>query len=198
MNLLRKVQAVQRLFAQLDKASVAFKNQTSLNCISDCFNCCLKPDIYASPLEFLPFAYHLYKDDKAEIFLDQTQNKLGTICINLSQTSDGVGGCKNYADRGLICRLFGFSAITDKYSNPNFVTCLPIKNITSNEYNNAVNKIKEGLDIPIIMDYYTKLQFIDPELGAEVLPINEAIIKALETVLWYYTYRTPSTPRKAG
>jgi len=194
MSLYRKVQAVQRVFAQLEKASVAFKDQTSLECFSGCFNCCLKPDIYATSLEFLPMAYHLYRKGEAEELLDKAQNQIGTICVNLSQTEGAVGGCTNYVDRGLICRLFGFSAMTNKYDKEVLVTCHRIKTESKDKYDNAVEGIDDGLSVPMLTDYYTKLRFIDEELGAELLPINEAIIHALEAVLWYYTYRTSTTP----
>jgi Fe-S-cluster containining protein len=196
MSLYKKVQAVQRLFSQLEKANDAFKDQTSLKCFSGCFTCCLKPDIYATSLEFLPMAYHLYKNGEAEAFLKRAQNTIGPLCLNLSQKEGAIGGCKNYADRGLICRLFGFSAITNKYSKEVLVTCLPIKTESKVTYNNAVIQIENGLNIPIIMDYYTRLRFIDPDLGSEQLPINKAIIEALEAVLWYYKYRTSGSPRQ--
>lgn len=198
MSLYRKVQAVQRMFAQLEKASDAFKDQSSLKCFTGCFNCCLKPDIYATPLEFLPMAYHLYKKGEAEAFLEKAETTTGSICLNLSQTAGDVGGCTNYADRGLICRLFGFSAITNKYSKEVLVTCQRIKTESKENFDKAEVQIANGLEIPMLTDYYTRLRFIDPNLGADLLPINQAIIGALEAVLWYYEYRNPATPRLAG
>jgi Fe-S-cluster containining protein len=197
MSLYRKVQAVQKLFSQLEKENDVFKDQTSLKCFSGCFNCCLKPDIFATALEFLPMAYHLYKKGEAEAFLKRAQNTVGPLCLNLSPKEGAIGGCNNYADRGLICRLFGFSAITNKYNKEVLVTCLPIKTDSKVTYDNAVKQINNGLNVPIIMDYYTRLRFIDSDLGSELLPINKAIIKALEVVLWYYTYRTSGSPRRA-
>ena len=142
-------------------------------------------------------AYHLYKKGEAEAFLKKAQKTIGPLCVNLSQTAGAVGGCTNYADRGLICRLFGFSATTNKYGNEVLVTCQRIKTESETAYDNAVAQINAGKDVPMLTDYYMRLRFIDPDLGSEQLLINQAIIQALEAVLWYYTYRNPDSPRQA-
>ena len=63
MSVYKKVQQVEKLFRLAEKDVATFQQATSLKCKSSCGMCCLKPDIAASPLEFLPLAYHLYKKD---------------------------------------------------------------------------------------------------------------------------------------
>ena len=65
MSIYKKVRAVERVFGQLEKEIREFQEETSLGCLAQCGLCCTKPDIEASIIEFLPFAYHAYKTGTA-------------------------------------------------------------------------------------------------------------------------------------
>lgn len=194
MKLHHKVQAVERVFRELDKELAAFKDATGLHCISGCGLCCKKPDIAASPLEFLPLAYHLFKENKALQWLEQIQhNPDESICLifrpMLGQHDKGF--CSQYNHRGLICRLFGFSAMLDKHGQPKLTTCKTIKNETPLEFAAATAHIEARKKVPIMRNHYFKLRNIDPELANMLIPINQAVKTALEIVLSYYAYRKP-------
>lgn len=60
MSIESKVRLVELLFDRLENEITDFKLQTNLHCLSGCGKCCTKPDIDASPLEFLPWAFHLF------------------------------------------------------------------------------------------------------------------------------------------
>ena len=49
--------------------------------------------------------------------------------------------------------------------------------------------INNGLYVPVLTDYYMNLNQIDFHLGNIVIPINEALKRAIEEVLQYYAYR---------
>ena len=66
-----KVRAVQRVYLKLDREIAKVQLESGLHCISGCGECCKKPDIEATPLEFLPLALHLYDEGKAEKFLEE-------------------------------------------------------------------------------------------------------------------------------
>lgn len=193
MTLYRKIQAVERVFKGLEKDVAAFKHVTKLECLVGCGKCCSKPDISASPLEFLPFAYHLYKRGLALEYLDRIKDHPNSNCIVLSPLliPDKPGFCSEYPYRGLICRLFGFSAALNKYGNPELVTCKSIKETYPNAVEKAKSHIMEGKDTPIMRHYYFKLQSIDGNLCSKLMPINKAIEEALKIVLSYYAYRRP-------
>ncbi|HEX8038552.1 MAG TPA: YkgJ family cysteine cluster protein, partial [Chryseosolibacter sp.] len=53
----------------------------------------------------------------------------------------------------------------------------------------AVRTIDSGGAIPVMNQYYMRLNSIDPDLAQKFYPINEAIRRAIETVLHYYAYR---------
>ena len=193
MTLYQKVQAVERVFKGLEKDVVAFKHATNLKCVSGCGRCCTKPDIEASILEFLPLAYHLHKKGLALEWYQKLGALESTICHVFSPIFlEGSGGmCSQYAYRGLICRLFGFSAKLDKHGIPQMVTCKTIKEEFPMSYQSALIHISEGKKTPVMRNYYFQLQAIDSNLGTKLLPINDAIREALKVVLSYYAYRKP-------
>ena len=192
MSIENKVRQVEQLFDRLDKEINSFQTQTTLKCISGCGKCCKKPDLEASPLEFLPWAFHLFLNGDVEKTLDQINESDTTICKiyqPLSLLDTNKGSCSNYRHRGLICRLFGYAASKDKYGQLRLVTCRIIKEDQTNAYENADNAIKDGLTIPIFSDYYMNLSQIDIDLGNKIVPVNMALKMAIETVLSYYAYR---------
>ncbi|MBL7856173.1 MAG: YkgJ family cysteine cluster protein [Cyclobacteriaceae bacterium] len=184
-----KVQAVEEVLKKLDQEILQFQSWSGLQCKFGCGKCCFKADIEATILEFLPFAYYLYNDGKAMAWLERMQESDNPVCLILNPTQAGAGLCSEYAYRGLICRLFGYSARTNKYGEAELVTCQIIKTEQEVSYTNAAVGVKQGKNIPIMNQYYMQLHAIDPDLTHEFYPINKAIQKAIETVLHYYAYR---------
>ena len=60
MSIEQKVRLVEKLFAKLEQESALFEQESRLACVSGCGKCCSYPDVVASPIEFLPWAFHLY------------------------------------------------------------------------------------------------------------------------------------------
>lgn len=194
MSIGRKVKSVERVFENLNKEIAGFKVTTGLNCLTGCGACCFKPDIETSILEFLPLALHLYRTGDLENTLNLLDAEPGrNICILLSPVVPGgaSGFCSQYQYRGLICRLFGFSASKDKNGASSLATCKKIKEMMPTLFEKAKEDIRNGLPIVVIADYYMKLASIDPNMGQRMLPINQAIRQALETVALYFYYKNP-------
>jgi Fe-S-cluster containining protein len=186
-----KVQAVERVFDHLDKEIAQFQSWSTLHCKFGCGKCCFKPDIEATVLEFLPFAYHLYKNDLAMEWFERLEADVPETCLILNPTQSGVGLCSEYSHRGLICRLFGYSARTSKYGRKELVTCEIIKTEQPEMFEMARHKVEdESESVPMMHAYYLRLHAIDPDLSRDFYPINVAIRKAIETVLAYYAYRS--------
>ena len=187
-----KVGQVEKLFERLENEITAFKSETSLHCLTGCGKCCSKSDIDASPLEFLPWALHLFLNGKAEEMLAELDNSSISTCHifrPLALLEEYNGSCSNYRYRGLICRLFGYAASRDKYGELRLATCKIIKENQLENYNNTEEAISKGLYVPIFTDYYMQLSQIDYRLATTMLPINEALKMAIEEVLHYYAYR---------
>ena len=189
MTMEEKIHQVEAVFNKLDQEIASFQSWSGLHCKFGCGKCCFKPDIEATILEFLPFAYYLHKEGKAFDWLEKLKSDDSEICQILNPTQSGAGLCSEYQHRGLICRLFGYSARTNKYAERELVTCQIIKTEQSENYQHAVKGIAETKPVPMMNQYYMQLHAIDIDLTRDFYPINEAIRKALETVLHYYAYR---------
>lgn len=189
MELMDKISAVRAVFDDLDGAIAAFQAGSTLHCKHGCGKCCFKPDIEATALEFLPFAQYLYDQGQALAWHEKLSNAPGPLCVILNPTQAGAGLCSEYVYRGLICRLFGYSARVNKYGDRELVTCQIIKTEQEEAYTDATRQIEAGGAVPVMSQYYMKLHAVDPDLAREFFPINQAIKRALETVLQYYAYR---------
>lgn len=192
MTIEKRVLLVEELFAKLEIEIANFQTHTKLSCVAGCGKCCTNPEIDASPLEFLPWAFHLYINGNAEKVLHDLNNKISSTCYiynPLSLLDKNNGSCNHYKYRGLICRLFGYGANKDKYGQYRLASCKIIKEGQKETFEKATEEINNGLPVPIFTDYYMNLSQIDFKLGNLILPINKALQFAIEEVLQYYSYR---------
>ncbi len=198
MSIISKVKAVEEIFASLDKEITALQATSGLHCIAGCGKCCFKSDIEATPLEFLPYALHLFLTKQIEEQYDLLLKRDATTCPVFSPAKGSIvnGSCSEYKYRGLICRLFGYSAIRDKYGETSFITCAPLKSKEPERVASIKHSVDQGGGIPMMNDYYFQIRSIDTDLGTMQLPINQAIRQAMETVMGYYAYREPPAPGK--
>jgi Fe-S-cluster containining protein len=180
---------VETVFFGLDQQIAAFQAATSLHCRWGCGKCCFKADLEATVLEFLPFALYLHGNDQAWTWLEKIRNEGSGLCPILNPTQPGAGLCSQYQHRGLICRLFGYSARLNKYREKELVTCTVIKTEQAEAFQRAEDQIEKELPIPVMSDFYLQLHAIEPNLAREFLPIRQAIAAALEIVLHYFSYR---------
>jgi len=191
MNLLEKSLAVKEVFKELDREVADYLGQSNLTCFAGCGRCCMNPKVAATVLEFIPLAFDIYEKGIAEQVMDQLEQTTDLEnCMVFQKTTidSGSGICGTYKYRGLICRLFGMSARKNKYGEKQMITCKKIKEEKSEMYEATGQSINDGMQIPIANDYYSKLSGIDFKLSDETFPINEAIKKALETVMMYSYY----------
>ncbi|OEK02653.1 hypothetical protein BFP97_14475 [Roseivirga sp. 4D4] len=193
MSIISKVKAVEKIFASLDQEITALQTTSGLRCIAGCGKCCFKPDVEATPLEFLPFAFHLYLTNRIEEKYDLLLERVSSICTIFEPQESSLvnGSCSEYKFRGLICRLFGYSAVRNKYGKTSFVTCAPLKTQSPEKVAAIESGIGNGESVPMMNDYYFQIRSVDPDLGNNLLPINQAIRQAMEAVMGYYAYREP-------
>jgi len=192
MGIEEKVRQVEALFDRLEIEIKDFQSETHLYCNAGCGKCCSTPNIDASPLEFLPWAFHLFLNGKAEETLKELAGITAKNCFlyrSLSVLEYHKGRCSNYRYRGLICRLFGYAANKDKFGKLRLATCKIIKEGQYENFFKAEEAINETINVPIFTDYYMQLAQIDFRMGRTLLPINEALKIAIEEVLHYYAYR---------
>lgn len=183
------IQALETLNERLDNEIGEFKNETEMDCLPGCGECCLFPEIEATVLEFLPLAYHIYKDGKAAEYLSRDFSPDAPCILFRKKRGAEDWGCTLYPYRGMICRLFGFSATLSKEGKPVLATCKHIKKAWPG-YQKAMENASY---IPILRNYYNDLRDINPRLGDSFYPINEAIKRALELVSFTLKYESESS-----
>ncbi len=186
MKIKQTVKHVERLFQQADKDVSHLKKAAGLTCKSKCGACCLKKDIETTVAEFLPLAWHLFLNGKADDMYSKLLLNDQDICLlyNPLATDNFAGGCSEYEHRGLICRLFAFSSNKDRNGVSQLVCCQIIKSDAASRYEEAAKWVKEGKKAPSMSAYYTKLNNISPGYGSRMMPINQAIKQAIEQVLF--------------
>lgn len=192
MSIEEKVLLVNELYQNLETEIKTFQTKTKLSCVVGCGKCCSTPDIDASPLEFLPWAFHVFLEGEAEKKLALLNDSTTPNCYLYqpkSMEEYTKGQCSDYKYRGLICRLFGYGATTDKYGQLRIASCNIIKDGQKENFDKITEAINNGLQIPIFTEYYMQLSQIDFRLGNVFVPVNKAMKLALEEVLQYYAYR---------
>ncbi len=188
LTIYQKIQKIESLQTEADNETKAFKNRYKIDCLEFCSKCCRYEDINATTLEFLPLAWHFYKTGQLEEIHNKISNYNEPQCI-FSILEKGKWGCSVYPSRGLICRLFGFASVENKYGKPVFAVCHSLKVAKPNEISTICEKIEKGGKTPVISDFYRKLAMIDLKLGEELLPINQAIKSACEIIFMHTAYR---------
>ena len=193
MSLVRKKKLVVKLFEELAEQTARFKVDSGIKCKTGCGECCNYPKIHATVLEFIPYAYKMVIEERALDLIEKLERDANevTICTLFHADSPGSsnGRCSDYENRGLICRLYGYSANYNKEGGLNMITCSIIKTNNPEVFRNAESLLARATHLPIASEYYSRLQAIDLSLSLESYPVNVAIRKALEYVLSYYTYR---------
>lgn len=177
--------SIEQLLTQATQESDAFAKASGLQCKSGCGACCRYPHMETTIAEMMPMAKHLWDTAQADDILTRLE-QLPSVSPCAMYQADPVnpdkGHCHAYAYRPGICRLFGFGARVDKNGHKQLVTCKVIKESYPIEIVKAELGINSGQYAPLISDHTMKVFSVDPHLGKETLPINYALMKAVERI----------------
>lgn len=180
------LEALLDFYREVDSVTDRFKKQGKVDCLASCRECCRTSaaNIEVSIFEFLPLSIHLWQAGKAEFWLARTAEAAPDspcVLLNDDVLLQPEGGCRFYAWRPLLCRLFGFSAVKNKYGRPVVALCRRItqKNPGLRERLQAL--VDSGLPVPINSYYARRVSLLNPALGQRRYPINKAFLLALET-----------------
>jgi len=177
---------VRVLYCRLDRRIAGFRRAVGLSCPRGCGECCLSPEVEATVLEMLPLALRLHREGR----LEQTLVSLGPgepprPCVFYSPEPLGSfgGRCSVYPLRPLVCRLFGFAAMTDPEGRPQLVLCRRLREADPAGAREAAAGAASGrLPVPLMSEWSLAMYRLDPGLGTQALPINAALRQALERV----------------
>ncbi len=167
----------------------SYQAQAGLHCLSGCGACCNNPQVEASVLEMLPLALHLFDTGQAEHYLKQMQDSGGFACHLFERHSlDGLkGACSVYEWRPGICRMFGVAGYRSKTDVPTLSVCSTIKNQMPAKYADALIAVTTSSP-PMLTHGRQRIAKIDYALGEKLMPINQALVAALEKVLMQAAY----------
>lgn len=175
-----------KLYQEMSDSFSSYQASTGLSCLPSCGRCCLNPEIETSPFEMIPLALKLYEEGKHTEWMENIQNSKQKHClIYVPGQREGEGKCGHYEMRPGICRMFGVSGLYDKNHDVTLSICKHIKE----KYD--VKGRSTSLDLestPIMQEWFFKLGTLDQKLLQERLPINEALLKALEKVAMVMDY----------
>lgn len=186
-----KARAIIKLYQELDREIERFKKDTGIRCVPGCGQCCISSKVETTILEMFPLALELWRKKEGEYWLKKAEGAgPSTPCVFYQPDFllSGKGRCGAYEFRPLLCRLFGFSAVTNKYGRNVILTCRLVKNSSPLECEKTQKKIREGLPVPRAADFASRLWHIDFNLGVKQFPINKALAEALQRLAFSLDY----------
>lgn len=155
-----------------------YQTKTGLTCPSDCGHCCTNPQVEASVLEMIPMALRIYDEGKLEEWVEILATSEQAHClVHIQNGPNGRGKCGLYEQRPSLCRMFGVAGYLNKHQAVTLSICKTIKEI------HPTNVSTE--DAPIMAHWSNRMATLDPQLFRDRLPINQALLRALEKVAFY-------------
>jgi len=130
----------------------------------------------------MPLALELWKNDKAEYWLDRihsARDNPACVFFQAQLGSQTQGRCAIYPFRPLICRLFGFFTIVNKHGKHVYGSCRVIKLRYPEVYEKALLMLEEIGRASVCTDYSIRIIGIDSMPGGRMLHINLAASIAL-------------------
>lgn len=183
MNIKEFSYNLQKLYEEMSQAFSSFQKSMNLGCISSCGRCCLNPEIEASHMEMIPMALEILKEGKLDEWVEKLSLAQDQPCLIFKAGArEGEGQCGQYNTRPSVCRMFAVAGYFDRNHQINLSICKFIKE-TYFIQNPPTNLPPETT--PVISQWMMKLSSLDPRLIHHKLPINMALLKALEVVSLY-------------
>jgi uncharacterized protein len=175
---------VSELFAEIDRQTQAFQSATGLHCPSGCGKCCENEHVEVTILDCLPLAIDLFQQGKGEFWLAEFTEPLRDSCLFYQRDprQPGKGQCLQYVGRPLLCRTFGFGTVRNKVGLPELAVCSVHRATQGEIVERSQQAIAAGLPAPNFADLAMQLKAIDPAIGHQRYPINQAMQQALERV----------------
>ncbi len=180
------------VFQDIDRQTAEFQQATGLQCPPGCGKCCQSPTVEVTVLDCLPYALELLSQDGAQAGADAVLEQLAALpaaapCVfyQMDAVIPGNGRCGIYAWRPALCRLFGFATVRDKQGQVQLATCVEHKTSQPAIVSEIPAALGRGLPAPSFSHCAQTIAEIEPSLGTEYMPINQAWQQAIERVgLW--------------
>ena len=180
----RTITQLLNLFQKVDRKTEKFKKTTGIRCPDMCGVCCMKPGIETTAIEMLPLAVDLWSRNEADMWLEKINKaEHKGLCVFFKPEIGTLnnGQCGVYSLRPLICRLFGFFTVRDKYGNYVYGSCKIIKEKYQASYQRASKMIEENHPSNMT-DFAIRIISLGSDLSRKMLPINLAARIGIEKI----------------
>jgi len=183
------ISEISRTYRSIDRKIARLQHAASIACPEGCGACCETSHIEATILEALPLAEAVFDFGQEENILQLVEDKLFrsdlTCALYLQDPAKaGLGRCRYYETRPLLCRLFGFSARRNRLDELEFSTCRCIRERSPDSLQRAQIGVSAGLRVPVFQDSFMRIAALNPDIGFQLRPINLAIKEAIEYLYW--------------
>jgi Fe-S-cluster containining protein len=187
MNIREFSHNLEKLYAEMAAVFSSYQGATGLACLAGCGRCCMNPEIEASLYEMIPMALAIYDEGKLDEWVERLEAGGRDNCeAYVSGARDGEGTCGRYNERPSVCRMFGVAGRYDKQGSVTLSICRYIRE----HHGVAEGPVNLPLaETPMMVDWSYRLAALEPKLIQEKLPINKALLKALQKVALYATYQ---------
>lgn len=173
------------LYNELEQEIRRTAGLTGQVCPPGCGACCRRPSrhIEASTAELRPLARHLWSSGEAETVIDRAREAGADGWCAVFEPGDRTAHgdrCTAYRFRPLTCRLFGYAAVRDKTGQlrPNLSAVMKDRDPGLAERIGRLTA--EGLRLPAASDWRQRMAEVTPDAAVDLLPLNEALVRALE------------------
>jgi uncharacterized protein len=187
MNIREFSYNLQKIYHEMSASFSSCQKNMGYSCLPSCGRCCLNPEIEASLFEMIPMALAIYEEGKMDEWIEKLSTSAQDYCLAfIPGEKEGEGQCVRYEERPSICRMFGVAGYRNKKNEVTLSICKFIKD------HHEIKEIPINLnphEVPMMMEWSYKLASLDQRLIQEKLPINKALMKALEKVALYAEYR---------
>jgi Fe-S-cluster containining protein len=173
---------VLELYSEMDRQTAEFRTATGLRCLPGCGQCCESATPEVTVIELLPAAGELFSRGEAQQWLERIASVGETgrcIFFQPDPLIPGNGHCELYMFRPSVCQLFAFAAVKNKNRKPELVTCRCQKEQIPLLVKGAQEAISAGMAVPSFDYFSLKMVALEPSLGRQRVPINQALHLAL-------------------
>ncbi len=163
-----------------------YQAKSGLHCLAGCGKCCTNPQIEASPLEMLPLALDLFSRSLGQETLEKLANASASCAFYCATDDKGNQGfCGVYGQRPSLCRMFGAAGYAAKNGGIALSVCREIKNERAHLLSTAEMASERP---PLMASWSARIRALDPRLGSQYFPINQALQIMLEKILLIAAY----------
>jgi Fe-S-cluster containining protein len=174
---------VGELYSEMDRQTSEFQTATGLRCLPGCGKCCESAPPETTEIELLPAAEELFIRGEAQQWLKRIASIGETercVFFQPDHLIPGNGHCQLYMFRPSVCRLFALAAMKNKNGKLELITCSRQKEQIPILVKGAQEAISRGMAVPTFDSFSLQMMALEPSLGGQRVPINQALHLALE------------------